>query len=122
MSSVQLVGPQSRALSALPPEPLVAMARPPGLPTEIATVETDTESAAELPAELEGVHMPSASISPFVLAIGFFLVCLGAITSPIILVTGLLWMLVGALVWIRIGMLEYRATHGQPEAEGDQPA
>lgn len=124
VTSVQLVGPQppQRALREMPPEPLVAMARPPGLSAEVATAETEADLATQLPAELEGVHMPRASISPFVLAIGFCLFAVGVITSPIILVTGLLWMLVGVLVWIRVGMLEYRSTHPQPGVEGEQTA
>ena len=120
-----LVEPEPpRALRAIAPEPLFAMARPPGMPREIATVETDpdAELATEFPDELAGVHMPRASVAPFVLAIGFCLALVGLITSLIIVVAGLLWMAVGAIVWIRIGLLEYRATHPQAELEGEQPA
>jgi hypothetical protein len=116
--------PEARALLPVPPEPLVAMARPPGLPREVAVVETDpdAELATEFPRELEGIHMPRASIAPFVLGLGFCLALVGLITNPIILVTGVLWMLAGAIVWIRIGLLEYRDTHGQPEVEAEQTA
>jgi len=122
---LELVEPASRrALRAVPPEPLVAMARPPGLPNEVAIVETDpdAELATEFPPELEGIHMPRASIAPFVLGLGFCLAFVGLITNPIILVTGLLWMLAGAIVWIRIGLLEYRDTHRQPEVEAERTA
>ena len=61
--------------------------------------------------------MPSASVAPFVLAIGFCLGLLGLITNVVILVTGLLWMLAGAIVWILIGILEYRAGHAHTEPE-----
>jgi hypothetical protein len=60
--------------------------------------------------------MPSPSIAPFVLGIGFCLAFLGLITNLIILVAGLLWMLAGSIVWIRIGQLE-KAAHEHAEAE-----
>jgi hypothetical protein len=118
-TSVTFVEPETRAIRAISPEPLVAMARPPGLPHEIAVVETDpdAELATEFPPELEGLHMPRASIAPFVLGLGFCLALLGLITSLSIVVVGLVWMGVGAIVWIRLGLLEYRATHGDPELE-----
>ena len=53
--------------------------------------------------------MPSHSDSPFVLGLGFCIAVLGIITHPIIVVVGLLWMLAGAIAWIRIGLLEARA-------------
>ena len=53
--------------------------------------------------------MPSGSIAPFVLGVGFCIVLLGVITKLVILVVGLVWMLVGSIGWIRIGMLEQRA-------------
>ncbi|MBV9326633.1 MAG: hypothetical protein JO352_22970 [Chloroflexi bacterium] len=111
-----------RAMVAVAPEPMFAMARPPGLPREIATVETDpdAELATEFPPELAGLHMPRASVAPFVLGIGFCLALLGLITSLIIVIAGLLWMAVGAIAWIRIGMLEYRGSHEQPELETEQ--
>jgi hypothetical protein len=122
--SIALVEPERRAMLAVSPEPLIAMARPPGLTHEIATVETDpdAELAADYPAELEGVHMPRASVAPFVLAIGFCLALLGLIINPVILIVGLLWMVAGAIVWIRIGLLEYRAAHGESDVEAEQPA
>jgi hypothetical protein len=121
---VILVEPETRALLPVAPEPLFAMARPPGLPQEVAIVESDPDAelqlATEYPPELEGVHMPMASIAPFVLAIGFCLAFAGLIISPIIVIAGLLWMGVGALAWIRIGLLEYRAAHGDVELEAEQ--
>jgi len=124
--TVVLVEPESRAMRTIAPEPLLAMARPPGLPREVAVVETDPDAdlATDYPDELHGIHMPSASVSPFVLALGFCLAFAGLIINPIIVVVGLLWMLVGAIVWIRIGLLEYRAAHGEPELEleSEQPA
>jgi hypothetical protein len=109
----------TRALSALPPEPLLAMARPPGLEEEVGILPFDPDQvvATEAEPDLSGIHMPSASIAPFVLGLGFCLVFLGLITNVVIVVTGLLWMLAGAIVWIRIGLLEYRATHAPSEAE-----
>ncbi len=121
---VILIEPESRAIRAIAPEPLFAMARPPGLPHEVAIVETDpdAELVTEYPPELEGVHMPMASVAPFVLAIGFCLAFAGLIISPIIVIAGLLWMAVGAVVWIRLGLLEYRASHAETELEAEQPA
>ena len=50
--------------------------------------------------------MPSASIAPLVLGVGFCIAFLGLITNVLILVVGLVWMLAGAIVWIRIGLME----------------
>jgi hypothetical protein len=114
---------ETRAIRAIAPEPLVAMSRPPGLSRgpELVTVDGEQPLVPEDTAALAGIHMPSPSVAPFVLAIGFCLVFLGLITSVIILVTGLLWMLAGAIVWIRIGLLEQQAGHGQAP-EGEHPA
>jgi hypothetical protein len=107
------VEPTTREIRAVPPEPLLAMARPVGLPVTAPSVEIDGEPPLidEDPAAIAGIHMPSPSVAPFVLGIGFCLVFLGLITSLIILVVGLLWMLAGAIVWIRIGMLEGEQSH-----------
>jgi hypothetical protein len=107
-----------RAIRAVPPEPLIAMVRPPGMPREtaMAPIDVDGETAEPEP-DLSGIHMPSPSISPFVLAIGFCLTFVGLITNFIILIAGLLWMLAGAIAWIRVGVLEYRAAHGHVEVE-----
>ena len=101
------------------PEPLVAMARPPGLEPSSPALEVDGEQplVSEDTSELAGIHMPSQSISPFVLAVGFCLVFLGLITNVVILVVGLLWMLAGAIAWIRVGLIEAAAAHGHAEAE-----
>jgi hypothetical protein len=107
------VGPASRALQTIAPEPLLAMARPVGLPRSTAMVAVDGQRAlAEADAaDLAGIHLPSPSIAPLVLGVGFCILVLGAITSPVILVVGALWMLAGAIGWIRIGLLEGRAAH-----------
>jgi hypothetical protein len=101
----------ARALRTVAPEPLLAMARPPGYETgaDLAPVVASQPPMARDEAALAGIHLPSPSISPFVLGIGFCIVALGAITNPIILVVGLLWMLAGAVAWIRIGLHESRA-------------
>lgn len=112
----------TRAMRALPPEPLLAMTRPPGLEEEPSILPYDPDQILTTEAEpdLSGIHMPSASVAPFVLGLGFCLVFLGLITNVVIVVAGLLWMLAGAIVWIRIGVLEYRATHAHSEAEQSQ--
>ena len=100
------------------PEPFLAMSRPPGVeqhpPGTLALPMEDLPDVVEpLP---EGIHLPSPSIGPFVLGIGFSLVFLGLITHVLIVITGLLWMLVGAVVWIRVGMLEDQRLHShEPE-------
>jgi hypothetical protein len=104
----------SRGLRAIAPEPLLAMARPPGLEirtTTIVPVESQQALVAHDEAELAGIHMPSPSIAPFVLGVGFCITMLGVISNVIILIVGLLWMLAGAIAWIRIGLLEARAAH-----------
>jgi hypothetical protein len=112
-------GAASQALRALAPEPLLAMARPVGQPRSTDLVHVDGQQALvdEDAADLVGIHMPSPRIAPLVLGIGFCILLLGAITSPIILVVGVLWMLAGAIGWIRIGLLEDRAAHGAVEVE-----
>jgi len=101
------------ALSTVAPEPLLAMARPPGLQLgpelDLVPVESQQPLVAQDAAALAGIHMPSPSIAPFVFAIGFCLVLLGVISNLIILAVGLAWILTGAIVWIRIGLLEARA-------------
>ncbi len=123
MEGVATVEPETRAIRAVSPEPLIAMVRPPGLPHETTALAVPEPTPSEdLPAEVVGIHMPTASVAPFVLAIGFCLVFLGLITNVIILITGLLWMLAGAIAWIRIGIIEYRATHAHAHAEVEAEA
>jgi hypothetical protein len=116
--SAEVVGP-SRALRTLAPEPLLAVARPPGLAHSRAMLAIDGTQAMDVAAEdtaaVAGIHLPSPSIAPLVLGVGFCILLLGAITSPIILVVGGLWMLAGAIGWIRIGLLEEKAAaaHGE---------
>ncbi|HEY3057460.1 MAG TPA: hypothetical protein VGL99_00640 [Chloroflexota bacterium] len=101
------------ALRHVPPEPLLAMARPPAFRKETSTalVPVDEQQALvdEDVAELRGIHMPRGSIAPFVLGVGFSIFLLGAITHWVILAVGLVWMLAGGIGWIRIGMLELEA-------------
>jgi hypothetical protein len=109
---------ESRAPLAVPteeaPEPFLAMSRPPGVEQHApGSVSLPVE---EIPSEVvepppPGLHLPSPSVGPFVLGIGFSLVFLGLITHVLIVIAGLLWMLVGAVVWIRVGMLEDQALH-----------
>lgn len=103
------------ALHRVPPEPLLAMTRPVGIEREASTalVPVDEQLALveEDTAALVGLHMPSASIAPFVLGVGFSILLLGAITHWVILLVGLVWMIVGSIGWIRIGLLEERAAH-----------
>jgi hypothetical protein len=104
----------SRALRAIAPEPLLAMARPPGFEvsaTSIVPVQSQQALVEHDEAALRGIHMPSPSIAPFVLGVGFCIAMLGVISNLVILIVGLLWMLAGAIVWIRIGLLESRAAH-----------
>jgi hypothetical protein len=115
----------NRALRTLAPEPLLAMARPPGYGTrtDLVPVAASQPPAARDERVLAGIHLPTPSIAPFVLGIGFCIVALGAITNPIILVVGLLWMLAGAVAWIRIGLQESRvATAHAVDAETAEPA
>lgn len=114
----------TRALRTLAPEPLLAMARPTGLPRSTAMLPTDGQQALvdEDAEDVTGIHLPSPSIAPLILGMGFCILLLGAITNPIILVVGVLWMLAGAIGWVRIGLLEERAAaahaaHGANEVE-----
>lgn len=117
--SAPALEPTTRAMRAVAPEPLVAMARPPGLPREEPGLDLASQQSLviEPPPATGTIHMPSASVAPFVLGIGFCLVFLGLITNVIILVVGLLWMLAGAIVWIRIGLLEAAAAQGHTETD-----
>ncbi len=100
-------------LAVVASEPLLAMARPPGLPfashMDVVPVEAQQTLVSDAASDLAGIHMPSASIAPFTLGVGFAIVLLGLITSPIILVVGAVWLLAGCVAWIRIGLLEARA-------------
>jgi hypothetical protein len=58
--------------------------------------------------------MPSPSIAPLVLAFGISIALLGLATHVAILLVGLGWVAVGAIGWIRIGLLEAHGTaHGE---------
>ncbi|HLZ27913.1 MAG TPA: hypothetical protein VKV73_11405 [Chloroflexota bacterium] len=100
-------------LVTLAPEPLLAMARPPGLAfgTGMVLVPVDEQHTlvSQDTSDLVGIHMPSPSIAPFVLGVGFAIFLLGVISNVIILVVGLVWMLAGCVAWIRVGLLEARA-------------
>lgn len=118
------VGPETteRGLRVIAPEPLLAMARPPGYDFSeppAGDLESESSLAPAGSAAALGIHMPSASIAPFVLGLGFCIVLMGAIIHPVILIVGLGWMLAGAIVWIRIGVLEYRAAHGLSDEASD---
>ena len=109
----ETAGDPGGPLVAVAPEPLLAMARPPGLAfgtrMELVPVEAQQMLVSQDTSELAGIHMPRGSIAPFTLGVGFSLVLLGVITNPIILVVGLVWMLAGCVAWIRVGLLEARA-------------
>ena len=118
--------PATRAERVPAPEPLLAISRPPRLevpPTTAPRLPAQAHALAvpEPTGELSGIHLPSPSIAPFVLGVGFCIVFLGAITHPVILVVGLLWMLIGAIVWIRVGLLELAAAAAHT-AHGDHGA
>jgi hypothetical protein len=106
----------SRAIRPVSPEPLLAMARPVGFAQQTSTALVPVEEQQPLFEEdvraLQGIHMPRGSIAPFVLGVGFSIVLLGVITHWLIAVVGLVWMLVGSIGWIRIGMLEQEAADG----------
>jgi hypothetical protein len=108
-----------RAMHHIPPEPLLAVARPPGVPRQTTTALVPVDAQQPLVEDdlsaLASVHMPSASIAPFVLGVGFCIALLGVITNPIILIVGLVWILVGSIGWVRIGLLEAGASHGEVE-------
>src|SRR3981081_854480 len=65
MDVSEALGAGSRALRTVGPEPLLAMARPPGLARATALVAIDGEHAlaAEDAADLAGIHLPSPSIA-----------------------------------------------------------
>jgi hypothetical protein len=100
-----------------PPEPLLALVRPPEPLAEAVLPSTGNDLALPQdvprapPASALGIHLPMASIGPFVLGMGLCLAFLGLITTPLILVVGLVWVLAGAIVWVRIGMLEQEQLH-----------
>src|SRR5947209_5506285 len=65
------------------PEPLLAMARPPGYGKPVpgtAMQALDEDEDLETPGEAPAIHLPSPSIGPFVLGLGFSLALLGVIT------------------------------------------
>jgi hypothetical protein len=110
--------PEAPHVNIVHADPLIAMARLPGGDYLAAPAYPQALLDAEeepLPGPLpEGVHMPLASISPMVLAVGISIALLGLITHVLVLLIGLVWVGVGAAGWIRIGQLESRAaaTHG----------
>jgi hypothetical protein len=119
--AVETAEEPTHALHTIAAEPLLAIARPPGVDLHTSTALVPAAALVALPDESEpppsGIHMPSASIAPFVLGVGFCLAFLGLITNVAILVAGLAWMLAGAIVWIRIGLLE--AAHAPTAHAGE---
>jgi len=107
-----------RAIRPIGPEPLLAMARPAGYITEdtFEPIQYPAAPAEEDAAAAAGIHLPSPSIAPFVLGLGFCLAMFGLVTSPLIVIVGLLWMMAGSVVWIRVGLQESRAAaaHAAP--------
>jgi hypothetical protein len=115
---------ETRALRTIAPEPLLAIARPTGVErptTEIVPADAQVLVSDE-PADLSRIHMPMASIAPFVLGLGFCIVFLGLITNVAIVVVGLVWMLAGAVGWIRIGLLEEAHASHAAAGEGEHTA
>lgn len=99
--------------------PLMAVARPPAAlelaPKNLPEPRTYEESLPALPVETaitptEPIHMPAASVAPFVLAIGLCLIFLGLVTSVAFVVVGALWMLIGAIGWVRVNVIEHEHT------------
>jgi hypothetical protein len=115
-----LGAPGSQALHVIAPDPLLAIARPPGvqLPTTAIVPAAAQVALPDESAEVSGIHMPLGSIAPFVMGVGFCIVFLGIITNVAFLIVGLIWMLAGAIGWIRIGLME--AAHAPHGAQEDQ--
>jgi hypothetical protein len=108
---VAILPPTERGMRTIAPEPLVAMARPAGYAADdtFAPILYPAAPAEEDAAAAAGIHLPSPSIAPFVLGLGFCLAMFGLITNLLIVIVGLLWMLAGSVVWIRVGLQESRA-------------
>ena len=108
----------TRALRTIAPEPLLAMARPPGFDdgaTALESVDAQHTLLAGEEADVASIHLPRASIAPFVLGVGFCIAMLGLVSNVIILLVGLAWMLAGAVGWVRIGLLELRSHHASED-------
>ena len=104
--------PPTRALRTVAPEPLLAMARPPGYWHRARTWCRSIASQPLVPQEpprWRASTCPARASRRSCWRSASASSLLGAITNPIILVVGLLWMLAGAIAWIRIGLLESRA-------------
>ncbi len=96
-------------------EPLIAMNRVPfeveGEEAHPVAAPEETALAIPAPAIEEGLepgamHMPLPSIAPLLLAVGISIVLLGVITSLWLSLVGLVWAIIGAIGWVRIGLLE----------------
>ena len=114
------IAPPERALRTIAPEPLLAMARPPDFDdgSRVIVEAVDSQPVLLGPEEsMGGIHLPSASITPFVLGVGFCIAMLGLITNVVIVLVGLVWMAVGAIGWIRIGQEELLASEAHGLAE-----
>jgi hypothetical protein len=106
---------------ALAPEPLLAVARPIGVPRQttqaLAIPQADEDHEPDDPSVVAGIHMPLGSIAPLVLGVGFAIAFVGLITSVFVVIVGLIWMLVGAIGWIRIGQIELGSAGHHREAD-----
>lgn len=100
------------------PEPLLLMNRAPS--AEIYATHASSTFAEIEPVSLslveEGdpalIHLPQWSLAPLLLALGIAIVLVGIVTHVVVLVVGLVWVALGVMGWIKVGLAESRArTH-----------
>lgn len=99
VTAVEPMITMARLPSALPHEEKVVLAPAIARQLEVAPVMPDLAQAAH-------IHLPSPSIAPFVLGIGGCLILTGIISSWIFALIGVIWVVAGAVAWIRIGQIE----------------
>lgn len=104
------------AVPAIELEPLLLMARSPyDQVRSIGDGHLSRRSDHEWPVALDvdrhdpaSIHLPMASIAPLLLAFGIAIAIVGIITHVVVLLVGLVWVVLGAVGWIRVGLEESR--------------
>ena len=82
----------------------------------------ELESAAQPQAEVEqslGEHLAAPSFWPFMVAVGVAMSLVGILIKPFVVAAGVIILALGAGLWVRDSMREFRSLSDAPDSESD---